>query len=112
MGDPAAKSSSTIGAKISTSIFNSLEQEIKQLELKNQIKNDSINNINNLNNQVTNGNQTSTMEPLNIKKRVNSFENRLAQIGKLEKKIEMPIPNRSSTPDEKTSPTNLFKLNK
>ena len=34
------------------------------------------------------------------------------EIGKLEKKMDIPIPNRSSTPDEKTSQTNLFKFNK
>jgi hypothetical protein len=86
--------------------------------LKNQLKNESTHNI--INNDMSESikakilisNQTNQIEPLNIKKRVHSFENRLAQIGKLERKIEMPIPNRSSTPDEKTSPTNLFKINK
>jgi hypothetical protein len=126
-------------SKTSLTIYASLEQEIKQLELKSKsdaTSSSSSNavNINSNNTNINNNNSnhgsfenikskimitnssnvdsSNAIDQLNYKKsRVHIFENRLAQIGKLEKKIDMPMPNRSSTPDEKT-PNNQLKLNK
>lgn len=91
--------------KITKSSQSTLEQEIKQLELKTKLETlaTSSHENTNTNNEQRHKSATSKQSSLssNNDKIHIAFESRLAQIGKLEKKIiDLPTPNRSSTPDE------------
>jgi len=90
--------------KLTKSSQSTLEQEIKQLELKTKLETlVASSNENNANNDQRHKSATSkhSSSSSNTDKIHIAFESRLAQIGKLEKKIiDLPTPNRSSTPDE------------
>jgi hypothetical protein len=90
--------------KITKSSQSTLEQEIMQLELKTKLDTlVSSSHENNTNNEQRHKSATSKLNNTsshNDKTHI-AFESRLAQIGKLEKKIiDLPTPNRASTPDE------------
>lgn len=97
--------------KSSTMSYTTLEEEIKQLNLKNQKSTESepsdlakAKSSNGAHSAASSGNKNGHIEPISFKPRAggNTFESRLAQIGKLDsKKLDLPLtPNRSSTPDE------------
>jgi hypothetical protein len=90
--------------KITKSSQSTLEQEIQQLELKTKLETlATSSHENNTNNEQRHKSATSkqSSSSSNNDKIHIAFESRLAQIGKLEKKIiDLPTPNRSSTPDE------------
>lgn len=90
----------------------SLEQEIRQLQMRNQLDVDSspMRHLSSPFDPKTgslssNTNKNSGIDPINFKGQshfLSNFENRLANIGKLDaKKVDASLPpNRSSTPDE------------
>lgn len=120
--------------------YTTLEQEIKQLQIRNQLdlpikyqpkervssgsdflgsKSKILISSSNTKNNLDEA-SIKNIDPILYKQRSNIFESKLAQIGKLDnKKIEQLTPNRSSTPDENQNsdqPVQLkqfqFKLNK
>lgn len=88
----------------------SLEQEIRQLQLRNQldVASSPIRHLSSPFEPKSSSNGSSnksSIEPINFKGKshfLSNFESRLANIGKLDaKKVDASLPpNRSSTPDE------------
>jgi hypothetical protein len=86
--------------KITPTNAFTLEEEIRQLQLKSQKPKSPVQQSENNHNNSS----VKNMEPITFKMRTSTFESRLANIGRLDsnKRLELPLtPNRSSTPDEK-----------
>jgi hypothetical protein len=112
-----ASTSSKKSSLVST--YDTLEQEIKQLQMRTQLdlplmqqqhtqllqdRKQSIASINQIefNDEAVGGLLTGQVEPIVAKN--NSLQSRLANIGRLDSKQNL-VPNRSSTPDDNARPS-------